>query len=138
MIRIKVIDSAPESGCAFYRSIGPLSKLRHHRKKPNISVEYMSHCLWPVLSDADILFVSRPFDAAHVTAIKMAKDFGVPVWVDLDDNIHEMTKDNPFYRNLKANNTISNIEKSLTMADIVSVSTEQIADYYHVFNKNIK
>jgi hypothetical protein len=128
MIKIKVCDLAPRGACSYYRGIGPLSKLRHLR--PDIQVEYLEAVSWATLSDCDILFLMRPVENTYIETLELAKSFGVPVWVDFDDILHEIPKDNPGYEYFTKKSILENLEYAIKSADIVSFSTIELYDYY--------
>lgn len=134
-MKIKICDAAPQSACSWYRSIGPLSKLS--KIDPSISVEYIPTISWPVLADADMLFIARPFTQNFIDAMIMAKNFGVPVWIDFDDCMHELPEYNPFFPRLGQDNTLHNLEYAIENAEIVTVSTETLGRYYLKNNNRI-
>lgn len=133
MIRIAICDTAPDGACSYYRSIGPLSKLR--KINPNIHVEYLNSVSWPVLMGFDILYLERPVEENYVQSIEMAKEFGLKTWIDFDDCLHEIPKDNPSYDYFGRKRP--SMEKVLQVADVVTVSTPFLKGYYQKFNENI-
>jgi len=135
MINFKIIDSNPQGGCSYYRSIGPFSKLKY--LDDSISIECLSQVSWPVLADADIVMIQRPIIDNHIDSLKMIKDFGIKIWVDIDDCLHEIPPKHPFYENIQCHNMLHHLEQSLIMANVVTVSTQTLAGYYAKFNKNI-
>ena len=136
MIKIKICDTAPHGACSYYRGIGPLSKLR--KINPNVQIEYIENVSWTVLTDCDILFLVRPVENAYIESIEMAKKFGVKVWIDFDDCLHEIPPDNPGFKYFRQPYILSNMEKSIKLADIVTVSTHEIKRFYQQFNPNIQ
>lgn len=135
MINIKICDTAPQGACSYYRGIGVFSKLKYLSDKIHVSM--LPSVAWPYLVDTDILFYARPFDDSAIEILKMAKNFGVTTWIDYDDCMHSLLDDNPHKKILKKQNTLNNIEQAIKLADIVTVSTEQILNFYSYLNKTI-
>lgn len=135
MIKLQICDPTPQSACAYYRSIGVLSKLKY--LDPRIQVSYVTQVSWPNLIDTEIIYFQRPIGSNHLESIKMAKDFNIKVWVDLDDFLHGLPEDNPSYKDFKIHNYLKNLEDSMTLADVVTVSTESLKKQYEKYNKNI-
>lgn len=135
MIRIKVCDLAPNGACSYYRSLGPLSKL--NKLNPEISVEYIENVSMRHLVDTDILFLARPTEDAYLQSLEFAKSFGVKVWIDFDDALHLLPKDNPGYHHFMEPKRLENIEKAIRRAHVVTVSTITIKEMYAKHNPNI-
>jgi|WetSurMetagenome_2_1015567.scaffolds.fasta_scaffold00534_25 hypothetical protein len=137
MIKIKIFESphTQQTACSYYRGLGVLQKLKHLSN--NIKIEYDNNVSWPALNDVEIAFFQRPVYDTQLTALRMAKDMNIKVWVDFDDNLHETPKYNPFYKDLIFYNILRNMEESIRLADIVTVSTQTMEKYYKIYNKNI-
>lgn len=127
MTKIAIIEPIPTSAVAFYRSIGPLSFLH---KLDNIELTYPASCEWQNLAGNDILYYERPQYDHDVRNIKLAKSFGLKVWIDYDDILHEVPQHNPFYQFYSSDETKKNIETCMQLADVVTVSAQAIKDYY--------
>jgi hypothetical protein len=128
MIKIKICDVAPRGACSYYRGIGPLSKLRHIN--PEIQIEYLEAVSWTALADCDILYLVRPVENNYIETIELARSFGVPVWVDFDDNLHLVPADNPGHEYFSQEHILKNITYAITAADIVTFSTPAIKEFY--------
>jgi len=92
---------------------------------------------WRSLAGADMIYMERPQHNSDLTALRLAKDFNVPVWVDYDDLLHEIPTYNPSYKFYTTQQVISNVEEAMSVADVVTVSTVLLKEYYSKFNKNI-
>jgi hypothetical protein len=137
MIHIAIHEPMPLSGVAFYRSIGVFSYL--NKLAPDITISVPESISWAALSGVDIFYMQRPQTDRDLTALKMARDFNLPVWVDYDDLLHEIPRYNPgwdYYRKAPAQ-PLKNIAEAIMHADTVTVSTSNIRDYYLKYNKNI-
>jgi len=132
MIKIQVHDIAPHGGCSYYRGIGPLSKLKN-----NIFIEYNDQIGWHKIVDTDIVFFERPSDWGYRDGIQYCKDFGIKVWIDIDDLLHGIPKTNPSYIHFGKEETQKCIEQCLSLADVVTVATKDLKIFYEKFNSNI-
>lgn len=135
MIKIKVCDVAPKGACSYYRGWGVFSKLR--KINPSISVEYLDAMNWNHLSDCDILYLVRPVEDNYIEVLNMAKDFGVRVWSDFDDLLHEVPAYNPGHAYFSQKRILDNVEYAIKNSDIVTVSTETIKSYYQKLNPDM-
>ena len=134
MIKIKVCDVAPKGACSYYRGLGVLSKL--YKIRPDISVEYIDSMSWNKLIDCDILYLVRPVENNYIESMTAAKNFGVKVWIDFDDCLPEITADNPAYDYFTQEHIVKNMEYAIKNADIVTVSTDHIKQYFKNLNPN--
>ena len=135
MIKIKVCDVAPKGACSYYRGLGVLSKL--YKIRPDISVEYIDSMSWNKLIDCDILYLVRPVENNYIESMTAAKNFGVKVWIDFDDCLPEITADNPAYDYFTQEHIVKNMEYAIKNADIVTVSTDHIKQYFKNLNPDI-
>jgi hypothetical protein len=135
MVKISIHEPMPMSAVSYYRSIGVLSYLPKLNNKIKINIpEQIS---WSSLIGTDIFYMERPQYEKDLQAMCMAKDFNVKVWVDYDDLLHEIPKYNPAYTPYKNSNLLQNIETVFKTADIITVSTQSIKEYYSKkFNLN--
>lgn len=135
MIKISIHEPMPHSAVSYYRSIGTLSYL--HKLNPEIQIDIPKAISWSVLAGADILYLERPQQDNDLKALKLAKDFNAKIWVDFDDLLHEVPEYNPSYSFYKKTHALKNVEKAMEMADIITVSTQALHDYYYEMNNNI-
>lgn len=127
MTKIAIIEPIPTSAVSFYRSIGPLSLLY---KYDNIEIVYPANAEWQNLIGVDILFFERPQCQNALDILKKAKSFGIKIWIDYDDILHEVPLHNPNYEEFAKPETKSSIEQCMQFADVITVSTQAIKDYY--------
>ncbi|MCP4648783.1 MAG: glycosyltransferase family 4 protein [PVC group bacterium] len=138
MPKILMLDPNPKSAVSFYRSIGTFSYL--HRLDPNVHYELLSVYNWNTWMGADILYVQRPYADDHLGAIVEAQKCNVKVWVDTDDLLHEIPNYNPNHRtfNNPKEKFLDNFLNSVKRADVVTVTTEVLKDYYSEYNENVQ
>jgi hypothetical protein len=121
--------------------MGPLLHLKHNFKingEAIILTPVPTEDTWVVYRDADILFMQRPSSPEHLIALEQAKMCGLKVWVDYDDNYFAVTNDNPMYSYYNEDSTKARVSEFISKADVVSVSTKNLAEVYKDLNDNIK
>lgn len=124
-----------EDGTSWYRAIGPLSHLQKHSEL-SIDINVTDDISWPILDLCDVFFSQRPFTNKHLKNLTLAKDLGVPIWLDYDDDLFAISTDNPAYNIFGTQDVQNNITQALNMADVVSVSTLSLAD--NLWNRGFK
>jgi len=134
-MKISIHEPIPASAVSYYRSIGTFSYLSKINK--NIQIEVPNQISWHSLIGTDIFYMERPQQDSDLQALKLAKDFNIPIWVDYDDLLHEIPSYNPSYDFYKKSHVLNNIEECMKLADVITVSTQKLKDYYSKFNKNI-
>lgn len=123
-------------GCGYYRSLLPGVELQHRGHE----VSYHRHTNDPRLHEADIIVaqrISEPVIVDFFRGIK-ARRPDVKIFLELDDNVHEIPSSNPcsgLYGNAKpATNAIEDMAR---FADGMIVSTPDLAERYLRFNSRI-
>lgn len=134
-MKIGICEAAPLGACSYYRSIGPLSKLP--KINPNIEIKILDQITWTTLFDIDLLFLARADSKDFYEMLEMAKNLGIPVWIDWDDNIFDIPEYNPAYKHYTKKSVQENVMKCVKYADIITVSTNHLKDFYSKHNKNI-
>jgi hypothetical protein len=124
----------PTDATSYYRSISPFS---HVKKEVNIHFQFTDRVNWPVIKMADIVFMQRPCRNEDLQIAQMTKDNHKPLWVDYDDDLFTVQSDNPSYLVYNQPAIKKNITALLTMADVVTVTTEALKTAYSHLNKNI-
>jgi len=127
-MKIKIVSSIPHGACSFYRSHGVFPRI--------VETEGVQTLSWQILMDADVLYLERPDTPAFHEAGKIAKEMGVKLWVDFDDNLFCLPAYNPhlhFYNRATQKIIIKNIQ----LADIITVATPAIAEELLCVDKKI-
>jgi hypothetical protein len=124
-------DDAP----SFYRTSGVLSFL----KSKDIFVKNIFNAEktygWEHLVGADVFIFQRPYHEYHTNLISMAKDMGIKVICEYDDDLLHIPVHNSSFELLDINR--NNIINSLALADEVWTSTQFIKTSYLPYNGNI-
>lgn len=127
-MEIVLLTTHPTSACAFYRSVGVLQQLR--KLDPSINFKMSDSSNWASIGNADLVFLERPQDERFVKAIQDCKALGIPVWSDFDDDLFNLEKSNPGYSFYSQKKTQLAMAYSIANSDIVTVSTQLIADSF--------
>ena len=119
---------------SYYRGVGPLWAM----KKAGMANVVLTAptTQWPILTGGDILFMQRPYSRTHFEMAVGAKSYGIPLWVDYDDNMLAVPVDNPAHSVFNTPDTQKNIQTILAIADVVTVSTRELANTFLGFRVN--
>lgn len=119
---------------AFYRTSGVLPFI-NHKDFELVDISGTTDFDWQTFIGADIFILQRPFNAHHVHLIKLAKDLGLKVITDYDDNLFALDQYNPCYELYDGNR--NSLKTCVTLSDGVWVSTSSIKETLCKLNKNI-
>ena len=135
MPEILILDPTLRSAVSFYRSVGPFSYL--NRLDPHVNFEpIIKYDTWWWIG-GDILFLQRPYADDHIRAMEQAKSCNIKIWVDTDDLLHDIPKYNPNHKTFN-NKSLENYKTAIKEADVVTVTTEALREYYSTYNDNVK
>lgn len=139
MINLLCCLPNPKDATSFYRGMGPLSHLKKLIPDLNIlhtpaRTEYIE---WPQMFEADICFLQRPQTREQMRIAELAKECNVPLWVEYDDDLLTVQKDNPCHEIYNDHDTQVLIRYIMGLADVVTVATQHHADQWAGYNKNI-
>ncbi len=96
---------------------------------------YMGDITWATLQHYDVLILERPSGIHDLQVIKLAKQVGVRVIVDVDDDVMNVDDLNPMYQEFTENRNI--VIESLLLADEVWVTTQSLKASFSTYNRNI-
>ena len=135
-IRLQAFYPNPQDGTSFYRGAGVFSALRkQYRDTIDLQLVYPNEIHWASQMDVDCAFFQRPSTDLHVTAAQITKTCGIPLWLDYDDDLLNVTNDNPTAAYYGKEKNRDNLKRLLAMADVVTVSTESIKQSFAEFCK---
>lgn len=134
---LMVVDSVHQSG-AYWRSTGPFIHMAKQYRQIDFNFKWMPHhqLRWPDIASSDIIFMHRPYDDIHYGIFSTAHDFGVPVWIDLDDHILDIPHDNDTYAVYMDPKVHDRVIKMILGAQAVSVSTAEMKRIYNRYREN--
>jgi hypothetical protein len=138
-IRIAINTPIAHDPTSWYRGAGPLAALQ---KTMNLQFTFFDvnqdpAALWPTLKLCDLVFMQRPCSPAHFNALQKAKDVGIPVYLDMDDDNLSVPKDNPMFHQYNQMPVKDAIVKLARHCDILTVSTEKLKTKYGIYQKNV-
>lgn len=116
----------PTDATSLYRGVGPLQSLRR-RLGRDLHLVIGTDVNWATLKGVDAVFMQRPAMENHVKILKMAQANRKPVWVDYDDDLYRVPLNNRTHRLYSRTDVQNNISTLIAKADVVSVSTPQLA-----------
>lgn len=119
---------------SFYRAFGPIGELR---KLMPLRLNLPSVYNWATMGISDIIFMQRPVDPQCLSIANQAKMSRVPLWVDFDDDNLSVPMSNESIHVFGRHDVKDMIVKVSRLADVITVSTEQLKKKYSVYNKNI-
>lgn len=124
MKKVLIYSPSPLDGVSFYRQWGPLSQLpRDQVQCTSFSnrAEELTHWTW--FLNYDIAQVNRPHRPVDVIFVEHCKKFGLPVWLDYDDDLLNITPDNPVFETFRGSQARECIQKVIQLADVISTSS---------------
>lgn len=133
-IRIAVVLPIPEDPTSWYRGLAPLVKMS--RDYDDIEVHFPQQLSWSTLYGSDVLFLQRPATPDHFNALSFAKNMGLKVIVDMDDDNLAVPKDNPQYPMYSQMPIKESVLKLARYCDVLTVTTEFMKKKYGIYNKN--
>lgn len=137
-MRILFLNIDRRHTCSFYRS-GGISKDLANKLGVTIDVQSQSDVLldWQGIYNYDVIMLQRPYTDSALTYCKHVKQLHIPLWLDYDDNLFVVTPENRAWPVFNDKNTQENIRQMMAMADVISVSNEELARETTQYNKNI-
>ena len=96
---------------------------------------YSGEITWATLQQYDVLILERPSGVHDLQMIKLAKQVGVKVIVDFDDDCLNVDIMNPMYQQFNQSKPI--VMESLVLADEVWVTTKTLKNSFSLYNRNI-
>lgn len=122
-----------QAGTEFYRSSGVFPYIQSEHFTITKSTE--TNISWATILHYDTIIVERPSSGQSLNLIKMAKDMGIKVISDWDDNPLALDMFNPMYQTYI--NEKANVLECVALSDEVWVSTEAIKNAFKLYNRNV-
>lgn len=123
--KILTLCHDPDDCTSYYRAMGPLSRLTLDTHG-QFTVTSADKLTWSSVMQNQVVFMQRPYIPRDVKVAQLVKRCGVPLWVDYDDDLFNVTPDNPAFYRYELGNAKDCIKAILEMADAISVSTEHL------------
>lgn len=136
MIKIYVIAPNSSDMTSLYRAVGPYGRLRE-QYPTELDVDFDDEMKIGKMFACDILVMQRPFQPNHIGWIEAARSLKKKIIVDYDDNVLAVPKSNP-HSSVYGQQTCDVVKECLKLADVVTVSTQNLKDAFLKYNSNIK
>jgi len=134
MKKIIYMTQWDDDGTYFYR-LAPLTFIKHE----NITIEripYHGNITWSTLLGYDTLILERPSGQHDLNLIKLAKQCGLKIITDWDDDVLHIDEYNPMYAHYETAKSI--VIECLLLSDDVWVSTVGLKKSFGFYNGNIR
>lgn len=123
--------------CSFYRSAGVYPHLQKISGHNITSVSWKDIELdWATIISFDIIMMQRPFTGQSLDLCHYIKACRRLLWLDFDDNLLCLPPENEAHQ--LYNDNRENIKQIISLADVISVTTEDLKTSYLPFNNNIQ
>lgn len=76
---------------------------------------------WTSYMNVDLVYLHRPSSLVDYEVIRQTKLHGIPLWIDMDDDLENITSDNPVFENYAVPQTKQTIDYAIEHADVLSV-----------------
>lgn len=146
---LNIIADNSNNGVGYYRAWNPMETAAKHgaidvyqygynhgqKHVPILTLEEMlKYGKW-----ADILYASRNDVPIYISTMAgLAHECGIPLVYDYDDNVQLVRPYNPGYRSFLPNADTKQWNlKAAQMCDALTVTTQNLKDYYQKYNPNI-
>lgn len=126
---------AEDDAVSFYRMNGVLPFIKSKDVSLKNIFNHTRTYGWENLIGADVFIIQRPYHEHHANLIKIAKDMGIKVICDYDDDLLNIPVHNPSY-NINMLN-IESIFECIMLADEVWASTPSIKETISAYRENI-
>lgn len=128
MVKKKILlaSKCQNDTTSFLRAMGAFSHstLRQHVEIMREPREQSWVFDWSYYWEADLIYLHRPSNLHDRQIIDQAKQMGVPIWVDLDDDLENVTPDNPCFDVYNTEDSKATIKFACAEADVLSCGGE--------------
>lgn len=135
MISLLALCANPEDGTSFYRGIGPLGRMK--KDYCGLEVIMAKRAVWTEPALADVAFIQRGCSNQHLEFATLAKEWGLPVWADYDDDLFQVPEENPAYQMYSQPEVQHAAIEIIRLADVVTVTTDELKRKLSAWNKNV-
>ena len=128
-----VLMSSPNAldGVSLYRHWGPMLNLEKDGHVRLVSMPGDSKELsnWTYYKKCEFAFISRPYRNYDYFFIKECQKYGLPIWIDIDDNLFAIPDDNDAYELFSSDDAQKYLIFALKSANHVTVATQKLKDF---------
>lgn len=131
MKRILIISNPQSPGTDYYRTVGPLTQLaRDYPDEVQVRAVTPDACAWFDIYASDVVVFQRPNGSQILSYIEEARRMGKRIILDIDDLLHGIPEANPATGHFNRPEILQTIEKALSHADHLFVSTPALKVHY--------
>ncbi len=124
--------------CSFYRSAGIAPNLRRMSGHNIVTAQWNElNMNWALLVEFDIIMMQRPYNQAALDLCQYIKDMNKILWLDYDDNLFSIPPENKAFKTYNKPDIRKAMKSILELADIITVTTEDLRDSLMPYNSNI-
>lgn len=136
-MKVLLLTMNRSDATSFYRASGVVRDLE---KQAGATIDTYNWnqipLTWDILTQYDIVWMQRPVMREAVNSAGYLKLMGKPLWIDWDDDLFNIPQTHTNYMTFAQNR--ENIISLIQLADVVTVSTQAIADSYSPYSANIR
>lgn len=125
-MRFHLLGSMLSGGVSFYRELGPWSYVA--RLNPGMQLITCNNAMWDGLYVTDWVMANGCHKEGQYVGLEEARYLGTKIWLDYDDAVGFVDWHSPRARNFPNEECQKWIPKCVELADVVTVSTQDIAD----------
>jgi len=135
MIKLLAVTPMEFDGTSYYRAHGVFPDLVKQMGNQLQIIKYKGDFgqayNWSDLINFDILFLQRPsLDAAkRMRLTQYCKDLGIKVWIDFDDNLFDLPRENRMFDDVTPQ-IKQDMITLIKLADVVTVSTKALKEFF--------
>lgn len=141
MPHVLIMSPFARDANSFYRGKGPWNYLAKQNRN-TVRVSLANDDLgtqgvgWDTVDQFDMVYFHRPCREDDLTVLKIAKNLGVPTWVDCDDWLFDIPYWNPAAKQYSTPQIQNLMATCLATAEVVSVSTNALYEKIKAINPN--
>jgi hypothetical protein len=115
---------------SYYRAWGVFPQITRAMPDIHLLSDKGRSMTWVDINQMDLVFMHRPYTLDQLNFAMYAKEMGVPLWVDYDDDLTSIPEWMSFYQTYMNEQTQKLIQTFLSVADVVTVSTQALAERF--------
>jgi hypothetical protein len=138
-MKLLVLTVNKNDSTSFYRANGVLQDLKNQMDLEITSMDFkdLRDMSWATLFLYDLVFMQRPYQGVAVKMAQYCREINLPVWVDFDDQLLNIPKDNKSHQLFTNPEIQKYIVRNIQLANVVTVSTQKLKESFNELNNNI-
>jgi hypothetical protein len=137
-MRILFLTMDKRYAVSFYRAAGIAKDLERRLQCVVDTLSWTDFMIdWTALMRYDIVMIQRGYQGQQVLLCKKVKQIGIPLWLDYDDDLFSVPPENKAWSIYEDPEVQRDIITMLSMADVISVTTDDLKNSFSQYNDNI-